>query len=168
MYQRVAQVMCVLAIVAVIAMMASAQGQQAPPTFEQAVVRQFNNIHNKVITMAKDFPEDKFDARPSKETRSFIEEVWHLTQTAEFGAAIFRGEKPDPQKFFGSYEGRPRARAELVAQLEKAVKEAGGLLEQKPTPRAIGLIEHAGEHYGKMATIYRLNNLVPPASRPRQ
>ncbi|MGH9790227.1 MAG: hypothetical protein ACRD5W_03365, partial [Candidatus Acidiferrales bacterium] len=66
MYQRVAQVMCVLAIVAVIAMMASAQGQQAPPTFEQAVVRQFNNIHNKVITMAKDFPEDKFDARPSK------------------------------------------------------------------------------------------------------
>jgi hypothetical protein len=27
------------------------------------------------------------------------------------------------------------------------------------------LIEHAGEHYGKLATIYRMNNLVPPVSR---
>lgn len=143
-----------------------AQGQQAPPTYEQAIVRQYSNVHKKMIDMAKDFPEDKFDSRPHKDARSFIEEIWHVTQTAEFAAAMFRGEQPDFRKYFDEkYTGRPRGRAELVAQLEKAVNEGATLLQQKPTPRAIGMIEHAGEHYGKLATIYRLNNLVPPVSR---
>jgi hypothetical protein len=155
------------AAVLLLAVAVATQGQQQPPpTFEQAVVRQYNAVHKKIIDMAKDFPEDKFDSRPSKEVRSFVEEVWHVTQTAEWAAAIFRGEQPDFRKYFDEkYTGRPRGRAELVAQLEKAVNEGATLLQQKPTPRAIGLIEHAGEHYGKLATIYRLNNLVPPASR---
>ncbi len=145
----------------------STQGQQQPPpTFEQAIVRQYNAVHKKMIDMAKDFPEDKFDSRPTKDVRSFIEEIWHVTQTAEFAAAMFRGEQPDFRKYFDEkFTGRPRARAELVAQLEKAVNEGAAALQEKPTPRAIGMIEHAGEHYGKLATIYRLNNLVPPASR---
>ncbi len=143
----------------------AAQGQQSPPTFEQVAVRAWNNVHNKVIAMAKDFPEDKYDSRPQKDARSFVEEVWHLTQGTEFFAAVLRGEQPDPQKFFGSYDGRPRTRAELAAQLEKGTKEVATLLEQKPTPRSIGWVEHAGEHYGKLVTIYRMNNLVPPASR---
>jgi hypothetical protein len=155
------------AAVLLLAVAVATQGQQQPPpTFEQAVVRQYNAVHKKIIDMAKDFPEDKFDSRPSKEVRSFVEEVWHVTQTAEWAAAIFRGEQPDFRKYFDEkYTGRPRGRAELVSQLEKAVNEGATLLQQKPTPRAIGLIEHAGEHYGKLATIYRLNNLVPPASR---
>lgn len=159
--------MAASAAVLLLAVAVATQGQQQPPpTFEQAVVRQYNAVHKKIIDMAKDFPEDKFDSRPSKEVRSFIEEVWHVTQTAEWAAAIFRGEQPDFRKYFDEkYTGRPRARAELVAQLEKAVNEGATLLQQKPTPRAIGLIEHAGEHYGKLATIYRLNDLVPPASR---
>jgi hypothetical protein len=155
------------AAVLLLAIAVSTQGQQQPPpTFEQVIVRQYNNVHKKMIDMAKDFPEDKFDSRPQKDARSFIEEIWHVTQTAEWAAAIFRGEQPDGNKYFDpKYTGRPRARAELVAQLEKAVNEGATLLQQKSTPRAIGLIEHAGEHYGKLATIYRMNNLVPPVSR---
>ena len=32
----------------------------------------------------------------------------------------------------------------------------------------IGTIEHAGEHYGQLVVYYRLNNMVPPASRPKK
>ena len=166
MDRQVGRVAASAAVVLLLAFGVLAQGQQAPPTYEQVIVRQYNGVHKKLIDMAKDFPEDKFDSRPQKDARSFVEEIWHVTQTAEWAAAIFRGEQPDANKYFDEkYTGRPRGRAELVAQLEKAVNEGATLLQQKPTPRAIGLIEHAGEHYGKLATIYRMNNLVPPVSR---
>ncbi len=29
-------------------------------------------------------------------------------------------------------------------------------------------IEHAGEHYGQLVVYYRVNNMVPPESRPRK
>jgi len=165
MSKRLILAACSFVLALALAGGASAQGQQPPPTFEQATLRQWNNVHKKIADMAKDFPEDKFDARIQKDVRSFIEEIWHVTQTCEWGAAILRGEQPDANKYFGSYDGRPRARAELVAQLEKAVSDVAALLQQKASPRAIGLIEHAGEHYGKLVAIYRVNGLVPPASR---
>ena len=165
MEKRIVRWAVSMAITLALAAAASAQAQQSQPTFEQAALRQWNAVHKKVAEMAKDFPEDKMDSRPHKDARSFIEEVWHVTATAEWFATQLRGEQVDAQKFFGSYDGRPRIRAELLAQLEKAIKEVAALLEQKPSPRAIALIEHAGEHYGKLATIYRINGLVPPATR---
>jgi hypothetical protein len=153
-------VVCLLAAGTV----AAQEQAAAKPTFEQALLRQWNGVHNKVIAMAKDFPEDKLDSRPHKDARSFREEVWHVTATAEWLLTQYKNEKVDVNKLF-SNEGRPKARAEFVAALEKAVKECAEWIQKDPNPRVIGLIEHAGEHYGKMVTIYRMNGLVPPASR---
>lgn len=164
MYKQVVRMATGAAILLALAAVVSAQGQPAP-TFEQVTLRQWNAVHKKVADMAKDFPEDKMDSRPQKDARSFIEEVWHVTATAEWLRAQYTGEKVDTDKLFNSYDGRPRDRAQLVAQLEKAVADCAAHIEKKPNPRVIGLIEHAGEHYGKMVTIYRINGLVPPASR---
>jgi len=30
------------------------------------------------------------------------------------------------------------------------------------------IVEHSGEHYGNLVVYYRLNKMVPPASRPRK
>jgi hypothetical protein len=114
--------------------------------------------------MATDFPEEKFGSRPHKDSRSFLEEVWHSTATAQWLVTQCENEKVDPAKRF-SNEGRPRNRAEFVAQLEKAVKECAAWIEKQPNPRVIALVEHAGEHYSQMVTINRMNGLVPPASR---
>lgn len=165
MVKQMVQVLCTLALVFALAGAVAAQGQQPPPTFEQVTLRQWNAVHKKVIDMAKDFPEDKWDSRPHKDARSFIEEVWHVTATAEWLLAQYTGQQVDTDKLFNSYDGRPRNRAELVAQLEKASGECAKQIEQKPNARVIGLIEHAAEHYGKMATIYRMNGVVPPTSR---
>jgi hypothetical protein len=32
----------------------------------------------------------------------------------------------------------------------------------------LSVIEHSAEHYGLLVAYYRLNNLVPPASRPKK
>lgn len=166
MSKRMIQVLCSCVLVLALAGAASAQAaQQPPPTFEQVTLRQWVAVHKKIADMAKDFPEDKFDSRPHKDARSFIEEVWHVTATAEWLLAQYTGEKIDTDKLFNTYDGRSRNRAEAVAQLEKAVSACTAQIEKDARPRVIGLIEHAGEHYGKMATIYRMNSLVPPETR---
>ena len=35
-------------------------------------------------------------------------------------------------------------------------------------PLLIGWIDHQAEHYGKLVSNYRMNNIVPPISRPRK
>jgi len=45
-------------------------------------------------------------------------------------------------------------------------------LRSRPQASLYGLwdtvVEHSGEHYGQLVVYYRLNNLVPPESRPKK
>ncbi len=43
--------------------------------------------------MAKDFPEDKYDYRPTKEMRSFGELIVHIASGNVFAAKAGKGEK---------------------------------------------------------------------------
>jgi hypothetical protein len=155
------------AAVLALACPAGAQQQQAPPTYETALLRQWKGVHNKILAMARDFPEDKFDSRPHKDSRSFLEEVRHVTIGLEMTTAILRGQQFD----FGAREkadaGKPKTRESLVGELEAAILVSFAEVEKSPSPRLLGWLEHQGEHYGKLTAIYRMNNLVPPASRPR-
>lgn len=143
------------------------QGQQAPPTLEQVMQRQWNTITGKIIAMAKDLPEDKWDSRPHKDSRSALEEFWHCMASMQSAAARVKGQPLDQaaaQKLF-SNEGKPRNRAEIVSAMETAAKEVSDAFGAKADFRMIGGIEHLGEHYGKLVTIYRMNGIVPPNSR---
>jgi hypothetical protein len=59
----------------------------------------------------------------------------------------------------------PKDRAGIAAALEKAKADYLAAWEKTKPFGIIGLAEHAGEHYGKLVTIYRVNGLVPPGSR---
>jgi hypothetical protein len=32
----------------------------------------------------------------------------------------------------------------------------------------VGILEHAGEHFGQLVVYYRVNGMIPPESRPRK
>jgi hypothetical protein len=57
------------------------------------------------------------------------------------------------------------SKAEAVAKLKKSFDELAEVAQQKPDKLGIGVLIHASEHYGNLAVYYRLNGLVPPASR---
>jgi hypothetical protein len=158
-----------LAVLALVTAIAQAQEQapSTPPTAEQVMVRVRNNTQKKLIELAKDVPEDKLNYRPHPDVRSFLEEIWHMTASNQLCVARLKGEQVDFAKLF-SNEGRRRQRAQFVGQLESSARECAHLLEKNPNPRVIGLIEHAGEYYGKLVTMYRVNGLVPPATRAQQ
>lgn len=47
------------------------------PSPSQAVLQSWNEIGRKLIAMAEDFPEDKYDLKPNPAQRSFAEQLLH-------------------------------------------------------------------------------------------
>ena len=118
--------------------------------------------------MAGDFPEEKYDSRPHPDSRSFVEEIQHVTIGAEMFAAQLSGAQFDYGARVKFYSERETARTILVADLEQAINEVISLLEgEAETQNRQQLafwLGHQSEHYGKLTAIYRINDLVPPAT----
>jgi len=145
------------------------------------LVTAWNEVGGKLVAMAEDFPEDKYDYRPTPEVRTFAEQLLHVAGSTYFFAGLAKGETPGEEDL--SRE-KYKTKAEIVAAVKKAVADGeafmrksgeGGLersvklpWEEKPvTERSLWILnlEHAGEHYGNLVVYYRLNGIVPPASR---
>ena len=161
-------------VVLALATPAAAQTTTAkpPPTYEQVIVNTWKNLHNKILTMAKDtqFPDDKLEWRPHKDSRSVLEEFRHVTIGLEMTTAMAKGEKYDFAAKEKEYDARPGSRAAVVKEMEAAIAASYAVIDApgfKPPPGLIGWLEHQGEHYGKLVTSYRVNGVVPPISRPK-
>lgn len=148
---------------------AAAQAPQPPPTYEQAVFRTWKNLHDKILTMAKDtqFPESKLTWKPHPDSRSMADELRHVTIGLRMTSAVARGEKFDFEAEEKIADAKPKTRASIVAEMEAAIAESYPLVEKSPSPRLVGWLDHQGEHYGKLVTAYRVNGVVPPVSRPK-
>ena len=155
------------------------------PSSSQVVLSQWNEIGRKLIAMAEDFPEDKYDFRPVQGVRTFAEGLLHVSNAMYYFTKPVLGQKPpteeDPKR--ENY----KTKADVVAFVKKCVEDGAaaiktkgdkGLAESYSDPYskqqmqfsdlAYGLIEHSGEHYGQLVVYYRLSGLVPPESRPKK
>jgi DinB superfamily len=139
------------------------------PTYETVLARSWEDVHNKILTMAKDtaFPDDKLAWKPHPDARSVMEELRHVTIGLEMTTAQAKGEKFDFAAREKADASKPKTRASVVAEMEAALAASLPLAKSKPRPQLIGWLEHQGEHYGKLVTAYRANGFVPPVSRPK-
>ncbi|MEZ5290026.1 MAG: hypothetical protein R2745_03005 [Vicinamibacterales bacterium] len=150
-----------------IALASSAAAQQAPPTYEQVVVRTWKGLHDKILAMAKDtvYPDAKLGWKPHPDSRSVLEELRHVTLGLRMTSAQARGETFDFEAEEKKDTSKPATRASVVSEMEAAIAESYPLVEKSPAPRLVGWLDHQGEHYGKLVTAYRVNGIVPPISR---
>jgi hypothetical protein len=139
------------------------------PTYESVIVNSWKNVHNKILTMAKDtqFPDAKLGWKPHPDSRSVLDELRHVTIGLEMTTAVAKGEKFDFMAREKADAGKPATRASMVAEMEAAIAASFPMVEAKQSPSLIGWLEHQGEHYGKLVTAYRVNGVVPPVSRPK-
>jgi uncharacterized damage-inducible protein DinB len=145
---------------------------QTPSTPAKSFAAQFEDTNRRLLDMAKDFPEDKYGYRATKDVRSFGEIVVHVSSGNAYAAKAGRGEKAnwdeiDPKGY--------TTKAAMVALLEKTIADANATLKATPEDRWaktvqpwLAVIEHAGEHYGQLVVYYRNNGMVPPESRPKK
>ena len=156
---------------------ASVSAQQAPapagpPTtadYEAAVFRSWKSLHDKLLVMAKDtvFPDDKLGWKPHPDSRSMLDEFRHVTIGLEMTSALLKGEKFDYPGRNKADESKPKTRASVVSEMEAAIAASYPLVQKQPKPLLLGWLDHQGEHYGKLVSNYRVNNVVPPISRPK-
>jgi hypothetical protein len=144
----------------------------------------WNDIGRKLTAMAEDFPEDKYDFKPTPAQRSFIEQMLHAAGANYYFINAAEGKKPpqgDPKR------DQFKTRADLVAFVKKSFSDGADLIRSKGdaglsdtfvdpfshqyvriSDYAWGFIEHSGEHYGQLVVYYRISGLVPPESRPKK
>lgn len=150
---------------------AHAQTPKPDLTTRDVLLKQWTEIGEKVVKLAEEFPEDKYEFRPVFGVRTFADNLRHVAFWNGVVAKSARGEKVD---------GKPNelakaeyaTKAKIVAALKSSLAEATAQLKNGPaTPTAkltdlwVSFTEHSGEHYGQMVVHYRLNGIVPPASR---
>lgn len=165
----------------------AAKKEEAPKpaaSASQAVLERWNEAGSKLIAMAEDFPEDKLDYKPTPEVRTFAEQLLHVAGVNNLLGASVRGEKVAEADL---PRDKYKTRADIVAAVKKSFADGAEIIKAKGDaglsvavkhPFANSMIRvadladmlsaHAQEHYGQLVVYYRLNKLVPPASRPRK
>jgi DinB family protein len=142
------------------------------PVLRDVLLEQWTDIGQKIIKMAEELPADKYDFRPTPDVRTFADVFRHVAFWNLYVQKTARGEKIDARQ-----NELPKAeyptKDKIVDALKKTFADATAELKKAPaTPSAkfaglwVTFTEHSGEHYGQLVVYYRLNKIVPPASRP--
>ncbi|MFN2455386.1 MAG: DinB family protein [Pyrinomonadaceae bacterium] len=140
-------------------------------TPSEALLRSWNNAGRQLIEMAEDFPQDKYNFKPKPEVRTFAQQLLHVAGGNYYYMSLARGVKAEDED---PSEAKYKTKAGIVAVLKKSFADGAELIKQTGDTGIInnlglwiGAVQHAGEHYGQLVVYYRLNGIVPPASRPR-
>jgi uncharacterized damage-inducible protein DinB len=138
--------------------------------FSTMLTKQWEQINDKIAALAEQFPEEKYEFSPADGTRTFGGVLRHLAFWNQFVTNSVRGIKMDESL----NELPPReypTKAHLTKVLKKSAEEATatlkvrGELEPATAELCATFTQHSSEHYGQLVVYYRLNGLVPPASR---
>ncbi len=165
-------------------------------TVASALSRCFQYQEYELRSAAEAMPEEKYGYRPAEgkfknekpeygppEMRTFAEQVKHVSCANFAFSAELDGQKP-PEACDKGGPSPAKTRKELLIYLRDsfaAARKSLGAIDTKnmfdpiegpyagPNTR-LGLAEvvvwHNADHYGQMALYLRLNDIVPPASRP--
>ncbi len=182
-----------IALAALLVTFASAQEKKTvePPkpasSPSQELLWMWNDVGRKLATMAEDFPEEKYGFKAQKDQRTFLENLLHVAGDEYYTMNAIKGTQMGSFMSEDSLKKKYPTKADVVklmkqvvadgAELIKAQGDSGLTVEFK-FPWAnimihryagwMGLIEHAGEHYGQLVVYYRINGMIPPESRPKK
>jgi uncharacterized damage-inducible protein DinB len=179
--------MRLLQYLALVAMVSSGMAQQAPAKdaigSSQALLNAWNEVGQKLITMAEDFPENKYDFKPTPAQKTFGEQLMHVARANDYFMQALQGHEPKNDEASEKVKGK----TEVVAYIKKSFADGAGIITEKGDSgmtqmladpesgermplisMAYEAVEHSGEHYGQLVVYYRVAGLVPPESRPKK
>jgi uncharacterized damage-inducible protein DinB len=164
----------------------SAKKDAAKPaaTESQIVLSQWNEIGRKLVAIAEDLPEDKYDYKPNPDSRTFVGQLLHVAASLYYFTDAAQGQKPryadDPSR------ENLKTKTQIVAMVKKSVDDGAALIKSKGDKGMSEIFtdpdskqqihisdlvyiinEHSGEHYGALVVYYRINGMVPPESRKK-
>lgn len=186
--------MAIFVIAALTSLGPTAANAQAPkeskaPKPSAGIAAEFLNewsqTGQKLVAMAQDFPEDKFDYKATPAQRTFAEQLLHVAGANYYFIAAASGVKPADQHVDENpSRATYKTRAQVVAFIQKSFADAAAIIQQQGDKGMLEAVKspfenamytratlwnfamnHANDHYGQCVVYYRLNGLVPPESR---
>ena len=135
------------------------------------LITRWSEIGDKIVKLAEEFPEAKYDTRPVAEVRSFADQLRHVAFWNRYVQKTLRREEADGQANElprATYPTKAKVVKALRSSFDEVAKEFGamnGKSSSTDTDTMVSFIEHSGEHYGQLVVYARLNGVVPPASQ---
>jgi len=157
----------------------------------------FRTVRKNTIQIAKDIPEDKYDFKPSPDSRSVKQTLAHIATMTTF-PMMLHGERVPIEKIdFMEYmkkvadeESKLQTKAQIVAKLSDAGEEFAKMLEglkdetffaepivfragaTPPSRTRFDLLlaakEHEMHHRGQLMLVQRILGIVPHLTREAQ
>ena len=157
----------------------------------------FRTVRKNTIQIAEDIPADKYDFKPSPDSRSIAQTLVHIAVSTTFPTTVHGGRisdmnKVDFQELFGKVgaeEAKPRSKAEIVALLKTEGEKFAALLDTFTDPflgevlqmrpggdppsrtrfdMLLSAKEHEMHHRGQLMTMERIVGVVPHLTRVMQ
>src|SRR5207248_10770324 len=99
------------------------------PSASEALLLNWNEIGRKVIAMAEDFPENKYDFKPAPSTRTFAERLIHVAAANYFFTNLALGQKlpseEDPKRDLF------KSKIDLVTYVKKSFADGAVAIKNK-------------------------------------
>src|SRR4029077_21206580 len=95
----------------------------------KVVLDSWNEIGRKLVAMAEDFPEDKYDFKPTPAQRSFAEQLLHAAGSNYFFTNPVMGREPqaaeDPKR------EQYKSKADIIEFVKKAFADGAAAIQSK-------------------------------------
>jgi len=153
----------------------------------QELLRAWESVGEKLIAMAEDFPENKYNFKAQKDQRTFGDNLLHVASSYYRMISAIKGTPMGHTENEDSLRIIFPTKTDIVKFLKQSVSDGtelikaqgdSGLMREFKYPWGnymvhgwfgwAGILEHAGEHYGQLVVYYRINGMIPPESRPRK
>ena len=117
--------------------MAQTPAPKPPPTYEQVIVSTWKNLHNKILTMAKDtvYPDAKLGYKPHPDSRSVHRRAASRDDRPGNDDRRAKGEKYDFGAKEKEYAGAPQTRAAVVEEMEAAIAASFAVVDAPGSSR---------------------------------
>ncbi len=99
-----------------------------PDSPSKVLLDSWNDIGRKLIAMAEDMPEDKYDFKPAPAQRTFAEQLLHASGANYFFINPVKGLEPpkgDPKR------AEYKSKAEVVDYVRKSFADGAALIQSK-------------------------------------
>jgi uncharacterized damage-inducible protein DinB len=135
------------------------------------LMERWDQIGAKVISLAREFPEEKYETTPVPGARTFGDVLRHVAFWNQYAADTALGRKADdtanelPKEKYATKNTIIEALIKTTDDAVMALREHQEGLDSEKAALAESFIEHMCEHYGQLVVYIRWAGIVPPASR---
>src|SRR5260370_113305 len=116
------------------------------PSSSQGVLEQWNDIGRKLIIMAEDFPDEKYEYKPHSDSRTFAANLIHVSASMYYFTDTAQGQKPrypdDPKRD----DLRLQTKMQVIAFVKQCVEDGPAVIKAKDDKRLNEIVTDGAQH----------------------